>query len=141
MPDFVRPLARAAAAAFPCVLLAACVTPDAATTGSIGPGTSRLVEGSSPGVGFQRGAASWYQVGRRTASGEAFNPNGLTAAHRSLPFDTRVRVVNEAIGRSVVVRINDRGPFTRGRIIDLSRGSARALGVEGVSRVSLHRLD
>jgi rare lipoprotein A len=90
---------------------------------------------------IQRGQASWYHHGKRTANGEAFRPDGMTAAHRSLPFGTRVRVVNERTGRSVVVRINDRGPFTGGRVIDLSRGSARALGVSGVSRVALHRLD
>jgi rare lipoprotein A len=61
----------------------------------------------------------------------------LTAAHRTLPFGTRVTVVNQSNGRSVVVRINDRGPFVRGRVIDLSPAAARAIGVNGVSRVSL----
>ena len=89
----------------------------------------------------QSGAASWYGSGHRTANGERFNPNGMTAAHRSLPFGTRVRVENKQSGRSVVVRINDRGPFVRGRIIDLSRGSARALGMGGTSYVSLHVVD
>ncbi|ACA15269.1 rare lipoprotein A [Methylobacterium sp. 4-46] len=89
----------------------------------------------------QSGRASWYGSGQRTASGERFNPNGLTAAHRSLPFGTRVRVTNTANGRSVVVRINDRGPFAGGRIIDLSRGSARAIGMGGVTHVALQRLD
>ncbi len=84
--------------------------------------------------------ASWYGSGHRTANGERFNPNGLTAAHRSLPFGTRVRVTNPANGRSVVVRINDRGPFIRGRQIDLSRGSARAIGMGGVARVLMARL-
>ena len=85
----------------------------------------------------QGGKASWYGSGHRTANGERFNPNGLTAAHRSLPFGTRVRVTNHANGRSVVVRINDRGPFVGGRVIDLARGSARAIGLGGVSYVSL----
>lgn len=85
----------------------------------------------------QSGRASWYGSGHRTASGERFNPNGLTAAHRSLPFGTRVRVTNRSNGRSVVVRINDRGPFVGGRVIDLARGSARAIGLGGVSYVSL----
>ncbi|WP_298952452.1 septal ring lytic transglycosylase RlpA family protein [uncultured Methylobacterium sp.] len=85
----------------------------------------------------QDGRASWYASGSRTANGERFNPNGLTAAHRSLPFGTRVRVVNQTNGRAVVVRINDRGPFAHGRIIDLSRGSARAIGMSGISRVAL----
>ena len=78
------------------------------------------------------GTASWYGPGfhgRRTASGEKFNQNALTAAHRSLPFGTKVRVTNMRNGRSVIVRINDRGPFSGGRIIDLSRGAARAIGM------------
>ena len=74
--------------------------------------------------------ASWYR-GRG---------GGLTAAHRTLPFGTRVRVTNQKTGRSVVVRINDRGPFIRGRVIDLSRSAARAVGISGVGRVKLHRL-
>jgi rare lipoprotein A len=89
----------------------------------------------------QTGRASWYASGQRTASGERFNPNGLTAAHRSLPFGARVRVTNTANGRSVVVRINDRGPFAGGRVIDLSRASARAIGMGGVTRVALQRVD
>ncbi len=78
-------------------------------------------------------------VRERAPHGErrAVQPNGLTAAHRSLPFGTRVRVTNRSNGRSVVVRINDRGPFVGGRVIDLARGSARAIGLGGVSYVSL----
>jgi len=85
------------------------------------------------------GVASYYKSGRRTANGEHFNPLGLTAAHRSLPFGTKVRVTQVKTGRSVVVRINDRGPFVRGRIIDLSLGAARAIGLNhsGVARVEL----
>lgn len=84
--------------------------------------------------------ASYYgraHDGRRTASGEIFDMNGLTAAHRTLPFGTRVRVTNLANGRQAVVRINDRGPFRRGRIIDLSYAAARKLGLvrRGVARV------
>jgi rare lipoprotein A len=89
----------------------------------------------------QSGKASWYASGHRTASGERFNPNGLTAAHRSLPFGTRVRVTNQANGRSVVVRINDRGPFAHGRIIDLARGAGRAIGMNGVARVAVAVVD
>jgi len=85
------------------------------------------------------GRAVWYQHPGRTASGERFNPNGLTAAHRSLPLGTRVRVVNKTNGRSVVVRINDRMPAKLNYAIDLSRGSARALGIEGVGSVALYR--
>jgi rare lipoprotein A len=76
----------------------------------------------------QCGKASWYALGSRTASGERMNPSAMTAAHRSLPFGTRLRVTNKRNGKSVVVRINDRGPFIRGRILDLSKGAARELG-------------
>jgi len=80
----------------------------------------------------EKGIASWYGGkfhGRQTASGEVFDKNALTAAHRKLPFGTVVRVEDLRNGRTVVVRINDRGPFIRGRIIDLSRGAARELGM------------
>jgi len=85
------------------------------------------------------GMASYYTHGKRTANGERFNPGGLTAAHRSLPFGTRVQETNLNNGKSVVVSINDRGPFVRGRLIDLSYGAARAVGVtsSGVARVTL----
>jgi rare lipoprotein A len=95
-------------------------------------------------LSFQ-GMASWYGYdgsGNKTASGERYNPEGLTAAHRSLPMGTKIRVTNTRNGRSVVVRINDRGPFIRGRIIDLSAGAARLLGMisSGVAPVSLEVL-
>lgn len=85
------------------------------------------------------GVASYYWQGRSTASGERFNPGGMTAAHRTLPFGTKVRVTNLRNGRSVVVRINDRGPFIRGRIIDVSRGAASELGFigNGITKVQL----
>ena len=84
------------------------------------------------------GVASYYKSGRQTANGERFNPNGLTAAHRTLPFGTKVRVTNTRNGKSVVVRINDRGPFIGGRVIDLSLGAARIVGMttSGVVKVS-----
>jgi rare lipoprotein A len=87
--------------------------------------------------------ASFYHHGVRTASGERFDPDGMTAAHRTLPFGTRLRVTNRANGRSVIVRINDRGPFTRGRSLDLSRGAAKALGMveRGVATLHISRLD
>jgi len=91
----------------------------------------------------QNGRASWYGPGfhgRRTASGETFNTNALTAAHRTLPFGTRVRVVNKRTGKSVVVRINDRGPYAHGRVIDLSRASAEAIGLKGVAPVTVAEL-
>jgi rare lipoprotein A len=85
------------------------------------------------------GIASYYWQGQRTATGEWFNPNGMTAAHRTLPFGTRVRVTHLGSGRSVVVRINDRGPYIAGRIIDLSKGAAGVLGMhqQGVARVKV----
>ena len=84
----------------------------------------------SPGAELGRGRASWYGPGfhgKRTASGERFDMNDLTAAHRTLPFGTRVRVRNTKNGREVVVRINDRGPQISGRIIDLSKAAAAVL--------------
>lgn len=92
-----------------------------------------------------RGMASFYgyESGSRTASGERFNPEALTAAHRTLPFGTRVRVTNMWNGRSVIVRITDRGPFIRGRIIDVSTNAARQLGMmsSGVASVQLEVLN
>jgi rare lipoprotein A len=76
----------------------------------------------------QCGRASWYALHSRTASGVRMNPAALTAAHRSLPFGTRLRVTNRRNGKVVTVTINDRGPYVRGRILDLSRAAARQLG-------------
>ncbi|MGK7943721.1 MAG: septal ring lytic transglycosylase RlpA family protein [Microcystaceae cyanobacterium] len=95
--------------------------------------------------GVSRGTASWYGPGfhgRRTANGERYNQHGLTAAHRHLPFGTRVRVTNLRNNRSVVVRINDRGPFVGGRIIDLSAGAAKQIGVyhSGIAPVKVEIL-
>jgi rare lipoprotein A len=75
--------------------------------------------------------------GGKTTSGEAFKPESMTAAHRSLPFGTMVRVTNNQNGRSIVVRINDRGPFTRGRVIDVTPAAAHALGFSGLVPVKL----
>jgi rare lipoprotein A len=91
----------------------------------------------------QSGAASWYGPGfhgKRTANGETFNTNALTAAHKTLPFGTEVRVTNERTGKSVVVRINDRGPYAHGRMIDLSKAAAEAVGISGVGQVTLAKL-
>lgn len=82
------------------------------------------------------GVASVYSGGR-TANGEHAFRGGLTAAHRSLPFGTMVRVTNRTTGRSVVVRINDRGPFVRGRVIDVTPAAAHMLGFSGLAHVSL----
>jgi rare lipoprotein A len=85
----------------------------------------------------QSGIASVYSEGNRTASGERISAGTLTAAHRSLPFGTKVRVTNTSNGRSVVVRINDRGPFVKGRIIDLTPAGASALGFSGLAHVTV----
>lgn len=83
---------------------------------------------SSPGHA-QYGRASWYKESRYTASGEHFNSEAMTAAHRTLPFGTRLLVTDPKTGASVVVRINDRGPYIHGRVLDLTRGAAKALGI------------
>jgi len=77
------------------------------------------------------GIASFYTEGQQTANGEKFNPNALTAAHPTLPFGTRLRVTNVATGRAVTVRINDRGPFVAGRVVDVSYSAAETLGIVG----------
>jgi len=86
-----------------------------------------------------RGVASFYSDEQETASGERFDKNELTAAHPSLPFGTRLRVTNATTGRSVVVRVNDRGPYVRGRVVDVSYSAAEALGMvnAGVADVKL----
>jgi rare lipoprotein A len=104
---------------------------------------ARLPRGTKGGVEF--GIASWYGQefhGRPTSSREVFNMNDMTAAHRALPFGTHVMVTNLDNDRSVVVRINDRGPFIRGRIVDLSYAAARVLGIvgPGTARVRLETL-
>ena len=98
---------------------------------------------SNEAVASQCGRASWYTMGTKTASGERMNANILAAAHRTLPFGTRVRVDNLSNGRSVVVRINDRGPYAGGRIIDVTKGAAVQLGMvdSGTARVRLTALD
>jgi rare lipoprotein A len=103
-----------------------------------------LWRGNAPGQ-VQVGTASWYGAelqGRRTASGERFDEGAFTAASPSLPIGTRVRVTNLANGRSAVVRINDRGPFGRGRVLDVSYAAARALGMvgSGTARVRIETL-
>ncbi|MEJ2124161.1 MAG: septal ring lytic transglycosylase RlpA family protein [Alphaproteobacteria bacterium] len=85
----------------------------------------------------QCGKASWYHEGKLTATGERYRPDGITAAHRTLPFGTIVQVRHQRTGRTVTVRINDRGPFIRGRIIDLSRGAKRHLGMDGIAPVCI----
>jgi len=91
------------------------------------------------------GLASWYGNkfhGKKTASGERFNKNAMTAAHKSLKFGTMVRVTSQKTGKSVIVKINDRGPFIRGRVIDLSEKAAYKLGIKnmGVGKVCIQKI-
>ena len=90
-------------------------------------------------ISSSTGIASYYWEPQALASGGRFNPNAMTAAHKTLPFGTRVRVRHLGNGRSVDVRINDRGPYVAGRIIDLSKGAAAQIGLttQGVARVSM----
>jgi len=89
------------------------------------------------------GVASWYgsESGNRTAMGTRFMPHDLTAAHKTLPLPSRVRVTNLNNGRHVDVIVNDRGPFKKGRVIDLSHGAAKRIGLHGVSKVRIEHLD
>lgn len=94
----------------------------------------------------QTGVASWYGRqfhGKKTASGELFDQNGLTAAHRSLPLNCYVKVTNKANGKSVVVKVNDRGPFSSSRVMDLSYGAAKQIGLvnAGSGNVLIERID
>ena len=93
----------------------------------------------------QRGMASYYHDslhGNKTASGQVYNKNRFSAAHKSLPLGTKIRVTDTKTGRSIVVRVNDRGPFVRGRILDLSKQAAKELGIvkKGVAKIELRVL-
>ncbi|WP_183635508.1 septal ring lytic transglycosylase RlpA family protein [Phyllobacterium endophyticum] len=96
-----------------------------------------MFNAASANAGSACGGASWYALNSRTASGERMNPSALTAAHRTLPLGSRVKVTNQRNGKTVVVRINDRGPFVRGRMIDLSKGAASRLGFIGAGHTSI----
>lgn len=87
----------------------------------------------------QCGSASWYALYSQTASGEQMDPSELTAAHRTLPFGTKLKVTNQKNGKTVIVRINDRGPFIKGRVIDLSKAAANRLGFvsSGVTNICM----
>lgn len=105
-----------------------------------------LCASSAPALAQNSGHVSYYGselAGRKTASGERFNPGGMTAAHRTLPFGTRLKLTNVTNGRSAVVRINDRGPFVRGRVLDVSKGAAQVLGFvgQGTATLRIERLD
>ena len=106
----------------------------------------RIEEKPKPKPPIQWGVASWYGPGfqgRRTANGERFNTNVLTAAHKTLPFGTMVEVVDVKTQKSVIVRINDRGPFIRGRVIDLSHAAASALNMvhKGTSQIHIRLVE
>jgi rare lipoprotein A len=103
--------------------------------------TLQLIPTSAAFASTQSGIASVYSTdsGSKTASGVRLNPGALTAAHRSLPFGSKVSVINHKNGRSVVVTINDRGPFVSGRIIDLTPAAAQALGISGLAFVTVER--
>jgi rare lipoprotein A len=112
---------------------------------SVALAVAAAIFGSSVARAETVGEASFYGMelaGKRKANGERFDPNELTAAHRTLPFGTRVRVTNLANGRSVTLRITDRGPFVKGRIIDVSLRAARELGFvrRGVTKVRVETL-
>ena len=105
-----------------------------AARGRIGSGRiSSCVQG-------ERIITAYYAQGRRTASGARFDPRGMTAAHRHLPFGTRLMVINPRNGKSVTVTVNDRGPFVRGVSLDLSVGAARAIGMSGTGAVCMAKL-
>lgn len=143
---------RGLTAAALAVLLAACAA-SAGVAAQSAPADEPVAEAAAPAEtpptartvkkpAYGKGGASWYGRkfhGRRTASGERYDMHALTAAHRTLPFGTRVRVRSLATGKEVVVRINDRGPFRRSRIIDLSQAAVAALGLRhrGVTTVEL----
>jgi rare lipoprotein A len=141
---------RAARPARNAVRMAAAEAPEPRTARSSGGSRSGLARPeralSRPiyggGSGSEQGVASYYWQPQALASGGRFNPNAMTAAHKTLPFGTRVRVTDKSSGRSVVVTINDRGPYIRGRIIDLSKAAAGSLGItgRGVAPVSVERI-
>ena len=100
-------------------------------------GTKAAASGTTaaPATGNTCGV-SWYGTGSRTANGEAFNPDGLTAASKTLPFNTMVKVTNTANGKSVTVRINDRGPYVTGRCLDLARGAFSQIASLGTGAIT-----
>ena len=129
----------------PSVTAAVAATADTRAAVPAAPAPAPAPVASQATASIVAGNASWYGpgfAGRHTANGEIFDPAQLTAAHRTLPFNTRVRVTHMATGQSVVVRINDRGPFKDNRIIDLSRAAADAIGLtaSGVGQVQMEVL-
>lgn len=124
------------------VASAAAQDSDAAALPAVAASAIPLADIADPEIEIDGGMASYYGnelAGNRTANGERFDPGELTAAHRTLPFGSKVRVTNMSNGDSVIVRINDRGPFSRGRVIDVSHAAAREIGMQrsGTARVKL----
>lgn len=93
-----------------------------------------------PVCASEYGVASWYSTGSRTASGTPFRPDGISCAHKTLKFGTKIRVTDLHTKHSIVCVVNDRGPFVRGRIVDLSRGAAKLLGMHGIAIVKLETM-
>jgi len=133
---------RLIAIALPLLLALPAVAQEQDDGGDDGSVSGEVVNGEDIGSGM----ASYYGrelAGNRTASGEAFDPDDFTCAHRSLPFGSKVRVTNLANGQSVIVRVNDRGPWGRGRVIDISQAAAKEIGMHrsGTARVRMTLLD
>ncbi|QCB56541.1 septal ring lytic transglycosylase RlpA family protein [Sphingopyxis sp. PAMC25046] len=128
------------------VASAAAQDSDAAAIPAVAASAIPLADAADMETEIDGGMASYYGnelAGNRTASGERFDPGQLTAAHRTLPFGSKVRVTNMTTGDSVIVRINDRGPFAHGRVIDVSHAAAREIGMQrsGTARVKLALLN
>jgi rare lipoprotein A len=145
-PLSTRSAQAGGAGAFAPQAFGSAATPSSDATGTALADAQPLTEKGPNVAGFREtGRASWYGRffhGRRTANGERYDMHALTAAHRTLPLGSYVRVTDSATSRSVVVRINDRGPFARGRVIDLSLAAATALGMQhaGTARVQIEGL-
>jgi rare lipoprotein A len=140
-------LLKAAALALAALVLPSCASAEKDRTASVRREEIRPVavhrSGAKPAKGAGEGIASIY-TDRRTASGERFSASALAAAHRTMPFGSRVRVTNLKNGKTVVVRINDRGPYTRGRVIDLTPAAAERIGLtrrQGITRVRVEPLE
>jgi rare lipoprotein A len=141
---FTTPKSSAVFSICAALILSACASPgkDVNSAGSSASAATAAVASPNTTRHLETGQASWYGRrfhGRTTASGAPFDMNAMTAAHRTLPFGTKVKVTNMANGRAVTVTINDRGPFVRGRVIDLSRGAAAKLDFldAGVTKVRM----
>ena len=119
------------------ILLAFCITGLAA--GSAAQGSEQRLHTGGCGTG-ERIMLAYYAGGGRTASGQRFDPHGLTAAHRSFAFGTRLLVINPRNGKSVTVTVNDRGPFVKGVTLDLSLGAAQVIGMHGTGAACMARL-